>query len=433
MRLLLRAIWLPATVLLMVLGWLWLDALVGWRGLQLLWAGRLLVLTGLLLAAWCVVLFGAIGKGTPHPFVAKTKRLVVVGPYAYVRNPMIWAVGIILVGLALWLGSVGLWLGFLAFLTFVRWFVPRVEEPDLERRFGEDYRAYCRRVPRWLPRLRRPGGAIGAEFSEKISSPGTDLYQNESTEMTQTDETLKEKLRAAYGEVARTRDAETAAACCAPPGYAPDYTPEEIASVPDGAFLGEGSGNPVRAAALRRGEKVIDLGCGAGMDVFLAANQVGPGGQVIGVDMTPEMLERARVNASRGNYSQVAFVQSEIERLPLATASADAVLSNCVINLAPDKAAVYRETYRVLKPGGRFAIADIVLRGEPGAIHKALAECVPGSCLGTASEQNRYLETIQAAGFEEVKLVSERPAMAQPLQNLVRSYAVTLVGRKPAA
>ncbi len=244
---------------------------------------------------------------------------------------------------------------------------------------------------------------------------------------------LKEKVRAAYGEIARVRDAETAATCCTPPGYAPDYSLEEIASVPEGAFLGEGSGNPVRAAQLQPGETVVDLGCGAGMDVFLAANQVGVRGQVIGVDMTPEMLQRARANAARGNYPQVEFLQSDIERLPLAAENADAVLSNCVINLTPDKAAVYREIYRVLKPGGRFAVADIVLRGEPGLIHKVLAECAPQSCIGTASEENQYLKTIRAVGFVEVKLVSERPAVAQPLESLVRAYAVTLVGRKPAA
>ena len=260
----------------------------------------------------------------------------------------------------------------------------------------------------------------------------------------------KENVRAAYGEVARTRDAHTAAACCeptccAPAGHAPDYSPEEIASVPEGAYLGEGSGNPVRAAQLQPGEHVVDLGCGAGMDTFLAANQVGKAGHVIGLDMTPEMLERARANAARSDYPQVEFRQADIEHPPLHPNSADVVLSNCVINLAPDKAAVYREIFRVLKPGGRFAIADIVLRGDAGLVHQAAEKLAPGSCVVSALEENEYLAVIKAAGFEDVTIVAERPALSQPQvaeaarelgfdpgNKHVSAEAVTLVGRKPA-
>ena len=249
--------------------------------------------------------------------------------------------------------------------------------------------------------------------------------------MKSTAEEQKEKVRAAYGEIARTRAAAGAATCCAPPGAGPDYSAEEIASVPPGAYLSEGSGNPVRAARLEPGETVVDLGSGAGMDVFLAANRVGPAGRVVGVDMTPEMFERARANARTGPYPQVEFLQGDIERLPLPSASADAVLSNCVINLAPDKAAVYREIFRVLKPGGRFAIADIVLRGEPGRLRRALLDLAPCSCVATALAENAYLETIRGAGFEGVEIVAERPAVSQPLDTLVRAQAVTLVGRKP--
>ncbi len=255
----------------------------------------------------------------------------------------------------------------------------------------------------------------------------------------------KEKVRAAYGEVARTRDAHTAAACCAPPGHGPDYSQEEIASVPEGAYLGEGSGNPVRAAQLQPGERVVDLGCGAGMDTFLAANQVGKAGHVIGLDMTPEMLERARANAARSDYPQVEFRQADIEHLPLHPNSADAVLSNCVINLAPDKAAVYQEIFRVLKPGGRFAIADIVPRGDAGLVHQAAEKLAPGSCVVSALEENKYLAVIKAAGFEDVTIVAARPALSQPQvteaarklgfdpeDKRVSAEAVTLVGRKPA-
>jgi len=241
----------------------------------------------------------------------------------------------------------------------------------------------------------------------------------------------KERISAVYGEIARTRDTQPAATCCAPPGYEPDYSLEEIASVPEGAFLGQGSGNPVRAACLQPGEEVVDLGCGAGMDVFLAANQVGPSGRVVGFDMTPEMLERAQANAARGHYPQVEFHRVDIDTLPLESASVDAVLSNCVINLAPDKAAVYREVFRVLRPGGRFAIADIVLRGERGLVHKAAEKVTPCSCIATALEQDAYVETIRAAGFEAVEIVAQRPAASLVLDKLVRAQAVTLVGRKP--
>ena len=154
MAALLRFLWFPLAVTAVLFGWLWLDRLVGWRGVQLLWPGRVLVLLGALLVTWCIVLLARIGKGTPNPFAAKTKRLVIAGPYRIVRNPMMWGVGLILSGAALWLGSVGLWFGLASVILFVRWFVPHYEEPDMERRFGEEYRDYCRRVPRWFPRLR---------------------------------------------------------------------------------------------------------------------------------------------------------------------------------------------------------------------------------------------------------------------------------------
>ncbi len=251
--------------------------------------------------------------------------------------------------------------------------------------------------------------------------------------MKTTSKEQKERVRVAYGEVARTRQPEEAPACCAPSGFEPDYSPQEIASVPEGAFLGAGSGNPVRPASLQPGEVVVDLGCGAGIDVFLAANQVGRSGRVVGVDMTPEMLKRARSNAARDDYPQVEFLEAEIEELPMPSASADVVLSNCVINLAPDKAAVYREIFRVLKPGGRFVVADIVLRGPSGLIPFAVERMPVCSCVSTALEENAYLEVIRATGFEAVDLVTERPALSQPLDSQVQAQAVTLVGRKPAA
>lgn len=152
---LLRFLWLPAAVILVTLAWLWLDSAMGWRGLHLPVLGVPLVVAGTSLAAWCAHLFMRIGKGSPHPFIAKTKHLVTQGPYSVIRNPMMYGVGSILVGLAFWLGSVGLWFGFALFVLFVRWFVRAYEEPDMERRFGEEYREYCRHVPRWWPRFGR--------------------------------------------------------------------------------------------------------------------------------------------------------------------------------------------------------------------------------------------------------------------------------------
>lgn len=245
-------------------------------------------------------------------------------------------------------------------------------------------------------------------------------------------ERQKQKVRAAYGKVAHTRKPQMSEPCCAPPGYEPDYSLLEIGSVPEDAFLGAGSGNPTRTAGLQPGEVVVDLGCGAGMDVFLAANEVGKSGRVIGIDMTPPMLERARVSAARGDYPHVRFLQADIEFLPLPSAVADVVLSNCVINLAPDKASVYREIYRVLKPGGRFAIADIVLRGPDALISKAVQGLPACGCVASALEENAYFEAIRAAGFEAVEVLSERPATSQPFHELVRARAVTLMGHKAA-
>jgi protein-S-isoprenylcysteine O-methyltransferase Ste14 len=151
---LLRFLWFPATVVLLVLAWIWLDSALGWRGIQLPALGWALIAVGALLAGWCTAVFHSLGKGTPHPFAAKTKRLVIAGPYRCVRNPMMWGVGAILVGLALLLGSVGLWIGFAVFLIYINIFLRVYEEPDMERRFGDEYREYRRQVPRWWPRFR---------------------------------------------------------------------------------------------------------------------------------------------------------------------------------------------------------------------------------------------------------------------------------------
>jgi SAM-dependent methyltransferase len=182
------------------------------------------------------------------------------------------------------------------------------------------------------------------------------------------------------------------------------YTPEELASIPAEANMGLSCGNPTAFAALRPGEVVVDLGCGGGLDVLLAAARVGPTGKAVGVDMTPEMIERARRNAARQGVRNVAFHLATIDRLPLADASVDCIISNCVINLAPDKRAVFREMFRVLKPGGRVAVSDIALKQPlPEEIGRSLLAYV--GCIAGAVLIEEYVGALRAAGFGAVQVV----------------------------
>ena len=180
------------------------------------------------------------------------------------------------------------------------------------------------------------------------------------------------------------------------------YTSEELQAVPVGA-ISFGCGNPVALASLREGETVLDLGSGAGFDCFLAANKVGEKGKVLGVDMTPEMLEKARENAKKGNYANVEFRLGEIEDLPVADNSVDIVISNCVINLSPDKPRTFREVFRVLKPGGRMMVSDIVLLNELPDVIKDSVQAYIG-CLSGASLLEDYMEAIKEAGFHAVRI-----------------------------
>ena len=182
------------------------------------------------------------------------------------------------------------------------------------------------------------------------------------------------------------------------------YSAEELRSIPAEANMGLSCGNPTATAHLRLGEVVVDLGSGGGLDVFLAAKMVGPEGRAIGIDMTPAMIERARANAAAGKYTNVEFYQSTVDSIPLPDASADCVISNCVLNLAPDKPAVFREIARVLNPGGRLAVSDIALKGElPEAIAQSMAAYV--GCIAGAIRMDDYRAELLAAGFEHVEIV----------------------------
>lgn len=182
------------------------------------------------------------------------------------------------------------------------------------------------------------------------------------------------------------------------------YTAEELTFIPAAANMGLSCGNPTATAHLKPGEIVVDLGSGGGLDVFLASKMVGPTGRAIGIDMTPAMIDRARANAASGGYTNVEFHLSTIDKIPLPDASVDCVISNCVLNLAPDKPAVFREIARVLKPGGRLAVSDIALKHDlPQALASSLAAYV--GCIAGAIRIDDYRSGLLAAGFEHVEIV----------------------------
>jgi len=214
------------------------------------------------------------------------------------------------------------------------------------------------------------------------------------------------------GPVVAGRGGPAKSGCCgsAPPaeelGASVGYWVGELALIPEGANLGLGCGNPVALASLRPGETVLDLGSGGGIDCFLAARRVGPEGQVIGVDMTEEMIGLARENAKKSGLKNVEFRLGEIEKLPLEDNSVDAAISNCVINLSTDKERVFREIYRVLKPGGRLMVSDIVLDGELSQRVRESTAAYTG-CIGGALQRQEYLAAMAKAGFSEVEIVAE--------------------------
>ena len=240
------------------------------------------------------------------------------------------------------------------------------------------------------------------------------------------EQAVKEMVRARYGGIAEAPDS---AACCGPaasccgdvaPGTPTEksrqmgYSDAELAAVPEGANLGLGCGNPQAIAAMRPGEVVLDLGSGAGFDCFLAAQQVGPTGRVIGVDMTHEMLAKARQNAAKINASNVEFRLGELEHLPVADNTADVIISNCVINLVPDKAQVFREAYRALKRGGRLAISDVVNTAPLSDALKADPALLCG-CIGGAAPAAQVEGWLAEAGFVDIR-IAEKPESRELIQ-----------------
>ena len=245
-------------------------------------------------------------------------------------------------------------------------------------------------------------------------------------------------VREHYGTIARGTSTGCAPGCCSSAGTAAatlGYTTDQTGVVPDGADLGLGCGNPTVIASLREGETVLDLGAGGGFDCFIAAHQVGPRGRVIGVDMTADMVARARENARKVNAANVEFRLGEIEHLPVGDASVDVILSNCVINLSPDKPRVFREAFRVLRTGGRLAISDVVATGPiPEELQNqaaALAACVSG-----AAPLDEVRAMLAAAGFVDVEVkIAPRSAeiVGSWLPGIERFVAsATIEARKPS-
>lgn len=256
---------------------------------------------------------------------------------------------------------------------------------------------------------------------------------------------VREMVRERYGLVARQGSCCCGPSCCSPqtaqvpaPVIASKlgYSDDELSAVPEGANLGLGCGNPQAIAALKLGETVLDLGAGAGFDCFLAARQVGPEGRVIGVDMTPDMLAKAKENAEKLGAKNVEFREGTIEALPVEDACVDVILSNCVINLSPDKPAVFREAIRVLRPGGRLAISDVVaLRTLPAAFRESPE--IYASCAGGAATIDELTSMLTSVGFEDIQIVVNPDSRTFIAEWLPGSHAedyvasATIEGRKP--
>ena len=244
---------------------------------------------------------------------------------------------------------------------------------------------------------------------------------------------IRKKVREGYAKIAEGKDCccgSAASTCEEDISKNIGYSEEELASVPEGADLGLGCGNPVAFASLKEGETVLDLGSGAGLDCFLAANKVGQKGRVIGVDMTPEMIDKARQNARKSKRENVEFRLGEIENLPVADNAVDVVISNCVINLSTDKQRVFKEAFRVLKPGGRLMVSDIVLLKElPEVIKKSVRAYI--GCLSGAVMEDKYVGMIKAAGFHDVKIIERKFFPVEYMANDPTAKAIVKDGKVP--
>jgi len=251
---------------------------------------------------------------------------------------------------------------------------------------------------------------------------------------------VRKEVREHYGQLSRE-----GTGCCGGGGCgvanpsaskALGYSLEQLAEAPDGANLGLGCGNPQAIACLMAGERVLDLGSGGGLDCFLAARQVGPTGQVIGVDMTPDMIERARGNAKRVAHRNVEFRLGEIEHLPVADSEVDVIISNCVINLSPEKGAVFREAFRVLRPGGRLAISDVVALAPLTEAEKADVSLYTG-CVAGAATIDEFTAMLAEAGFGRIEIeipALGRATVAQWFQNnptASKVAAASIEARRP--
>jgi len=243
---------------------------------------------------------------------------------------------------------------------------------------------------------------------------------------------IRNQVRESYGAVA---EAEEDCRCAPAPGgccggadpedasLAMGYSAEDVAGVPEGANMGLGCGNPQAIAGLKAGEVVLDLGSGGGFDCFLAAKKVGPSGRVLGVDMTPAMVSKARANAEKAGVENVEFRLGEIEALPVADAAVDVIISNCVINLSPDKARVFKEAFRVLRPGGRLAVSDVVAFAEvPDSVRKDMA--LYSGCIAGASPIKELEAMLREAGFKDV-LVAPKDSSKSFIEGWAPGMAVT--------
>lgn len=248
--------------------------------------------------------------------------------------------------------------------------------------------------------------------------------------MAESEKNIKQHVKARYARIAQQGGSCCpGSSCCGSANQAQDisrtvgYSDVEMSVVPEGANLGLGCGNPVAIVSLKEGEVVLDLGSGAGFDAFLAAQRIGKTGRVIGVDMTPEMIRKAGENAKKGNYKNVEFRLGEIEKLPVEDSSVDVIISNCVINLSPDKQTVFKEAFRVLKPAGRLMVSDLVLVKDLPHIIKESIEAYVG-CLAGAVKKDDYLEFIKGAGFTDIKVVGETNYPIEAMANDATAQAV---------